>query len=94
MNPSTTPPRLPPRPTDAHKRSVGRVLVVGGSASMPGAPALAALGALRAGAGLALVAVPQGIQAIVAGYRPETMTLGLPQTRAGALGSAALPVVR
>ncbi len=40
------------------------------------------------------VAVPQGIQATVAGFRPEVTTLGLPQTRAGALGRAALPVLR
>lgn len=40
------------RPADAHKGMQGRVLVIGGSARMPGASALAALGALRAGAGL------------------------------------------
>lgn len=94
MRTLTSPPRLPSRPDDAHKARVGRVLVIGGSPPMAGAPALAALGALRGGAGLAKVAVPQGIQAIVASFRPETTTLGLPQTRAGALGSAALPVLR
>ena len=87
-------PRLPARPTDANKVTVGRVLVVGGSSSMAGAPALAGLGALRGGAGLVKVAVPQGIQAVVAGFRPETTTLGLPQTRAGMLGRAALDAVR
>lgn len=40
------------RPADAHKGMQGRVLVIGGSAAMPGASALAVLGALRAGAGL------------------------------------------
>ncbi len=40
------------RPADAHKGMQGRVLVIGGCAAMPGASALAALGALRAGAGL------------------------------------------
>ena len=89
-----SPPRLPARPTHANKVSVGRVLVVGGSANMAGAPALAGLGALRGGAGLVKVAVPQGIQATVAGFRAETTTQGLPQTRAGGLGAAALPVLR
>ncbi|MGH2809694.1 MAG: NAD(P)H-hydrate epimerase, partial [Actinomycetota bacterium] len=40
---------LPPRPAWAHKRSVGKVLVVAGSAGMAGAAALAAEGAARAG---------------------------------------------
>ncbi|WP_456446814.1 NAD(P)H-hydrate dehydratase [Oceanithermus sp.] len=49
---------LPSRPGNAHKGSVGRVLVVGGAAEYTGAPALAALGAYRAGAGLVTVAYP------------------------------------
>ncbi|MDJ0523655.1 MAG: NAD(P)H-hydrate dehydratase [Planctomycetota bacterium] len=88
------PPRLKRRPTDANKVSVGRVLVVGGSASMAGAPALAGLGALRAGAGLVKIAVPGEIQTTVAGFRAEALTQGLPQTRGGALGAGALPVLR
>lgn len=88
------PPRLPPRPKDANKVTVGRVLVVGGSAAMAGAPALAGLGALRAGAGLVGVAVPRGIQPTVASFRPETITHGLPQGKTGALGAAALPALR
>jgi len=88
------PPRLPSRPTDANKVTVGRVLVVGGSKAMAGAPALAGLGALRAGAGLVKIAVPDGIQPTVACFRPETIVQGLPQTRAGALGAGALGVLR
>jgi hydroxyethylthiazole kinase-like uncharacterized protein yjeF len=44
--------RLTPRVADVHKGVLGRVLVVGGSLAMPGAPMLSALGALRAGAGI------------------------------------------
>ncbi|MDF1702355.1 MAG: NAD(P)H-hydrate dehydratase [Planctomycetota bacterium] len=91
---SKVPPPVPLRPVDANKVTVGRVLVVGGSPPMAGAPALAGLGALRGGAGLVKIAVPQGIQATVAGFRPEATTLGLPQTRAGALGRAAMHVIR
>ncbi len=52
---------LPRREGDAHKGSVGRVLVVGGCDYYRGAPALAALGAYRAGAGLVSVAHPREV---------------------------------
>lgn len=48
----STVPKTPPRPDDAHKGTFGTVVVVGGSPTMIGAPALAATAALRAGAGL------------------------------------------
>ncbi len=49
-------PPLPLRPSDAHKGVCGTVIVVGGSETMMGAPALAASAALRAGAGLVKIA--------------------------------------
>ncbi len=52
---------LPERPGNAHKGSVGRVLVAGGYATYTGAPVLAALGAYRAGAGLVTLAYPEGV---------------------------------
>jgi NAD(P)H-hydrate epimerase len=83
-------PRIAPRPKDAHKASVGRVLVVGGSPGMAGAPALAARGALRAGAGLVTIAVPASVRDVVAGFQAEAMTAGLPTDAAGVLVPAAL----
>ncbi len=83
----------PPRPREAHKASVGRVLVVGGSRDMAGAPFLAAYGALRAGAGLVRAAVPREIQPVVAGYAPEVLTAGLAATPLGGLALAALSAV-
>ncbi len=52
---------LPHRPEDAHKGDMGRILIVGGSAGMLGAPALAARAALRTGSGLATVCVPRSL---------------------------------
>ncbi len=49
---------LPTRPGNAHKGSVGRVLIVGGAREYGGAPALAALAAYKSGAGLVTVAYP------------------------------------
>lgn len=54
---------LPRRATDAHKGRFGRVLVIGGSESMPGAPRLSAISALRAGAGLVHVALLESVDA-------------------------------
>ena len=47
---------LPYRPSDGNKGTFGRVLLICGSGNMRGAAALAALGALRCGAGLVTVA--------------------------------------
>lgn len=62
MTPSLTSietlPPLPPRPGNAHKGTFGTVIVVGGCATMPGAPALCASAALRSGAGLVKIAAP------------------------------------
>ncbi len=70
--------RLPQRPTDAHKGTFGRVLIIAGSSGMSGAACLSATAALRAGAGLVTVAVPQAIQAIVASFEPSYTTAALP----------------
>lgn len=88
------PPPLPARPRDANKVTVGRVLVVGGSRDMVGAPALAGLGALRAGAGLVRIAVPRSIQPTVAGFTMEATSAGLEEDVAGELGAACLDDLR
>lgn len=75
---SSTPlPRLAERAADSHKGDYGRVLIVGGSRGMAGAPALAGMAALRSGAGLVTLAVPRSVQATVAGFEPSLMTRGL-----------------
>ncbi|MFV1959529.1 MAG: NAD(P)H-hydrate dehydratase [Planctomycetota bacterium] len=68
---------------------MGKVLVAGGNRDYCGAPALAALGALRAGAGLVRIAVPRSIQPVVAALRPEATTAGLPETARGSFALAA-----
>ena len=87
-----SPPR--PRPRGAHKASVGRVLVVGGSRDLTGAPWLSGRGALEAGAGLVRVAVPAGVQRVVAGYGPDLLTAGLVEARDGGLAAGARARVR
>ena len=65
---------LEPRNPDTHKGDYGRVLLVAGSRGKTGAAHLAAMGALRAGAGLVTVATPSSCLAIVASMGPEYMT--------------------
>lgn len=64
---------LPNRPSDAHKGVFGRVLLIAGSERMPGAALLAALGALRSGAGIVELCVPLPAAAAVSGRIPETL---------------------
>jgi len=75
------------RPINANKGTFGHVLVVGGSYGTAGAPSMASLAAMRAGAGLVTAAVPREIIPIVAAIAPELMVRGL---QAGAEGSASL----
>jgi NAD(P)H-hydrate epimerase len=72
---------LPPLSSTAHKGAAGHILIVGGSEGLTGAPQLAALGALRAGAGLVTVACPAGLATEIKGAHPEIMTLPLGQGR-------------
>ena len=57
---------LPDRDKNAHKGNFGRILLLCGSRGYTGAAYLAAMGALRAGAGLVFLGVPECIYAIEA----------------------------
>jgi NAD(P)H-hydrate epimerase len=83
-------PRLPTRARDANKGDCGRVLIVGGSRGMAGAPCLAARGAYRGGAGLVRVVVPATIQDIVAAKLDECLVDGLKKTNSGVFSHMAL----
>ena len=74
-----------PRAAAANKGNFGHVLVVGGTfgsaGGKSGAPAMTALAALRAGAGLVTAAVPAPALPLVAAVAPELMTWPLAATR-------------
>jgi NAD(P)H-hydrate epimerase len=82
-------PVLPPRLADSNKGTFGRVLVVAGSRGMSGAAVLSASAALRGGAGLVYLAVPQEILPIVASANPCYLTAPLPQDEQGRIAEAA-----
>jgi hydroxyethylthiazole kinase-like uncharacterized protein yjeF len=70
-----------PRPLESHKGDFGRVLVIGGSETYSGAPALTAMGAYAAGVDLVYVAAPETAASIVAGFSPSLITVKLKGTR-------------
>ena len=57
---------IPRRPADAHKGDFGKLFILAGSRGYTGAPCLAAKAAVRGGAGLVTLAVPEDIYPIAA----------------------------
>ena len=69
---------LPDRKVTAHKGDFGKLLLLCGSRGYTGAAALATLGALRTGAGLVYLGVPECIYAIEAAKLLEPVVFPLP----------------
>ncbi|MDW7657077.1 MAG: NAD(P)H-hydrate dehydratase [Bacillota bacterium] len=72
-------PWCPYRPPDGHKGLFGRLLIAGGSVSMPGALVLAAEAAARSGTGLLQLAIPSEISPVIVSACPEALQLHLVQ---------------
>lgn len=70
---------LPDRDPWAHKGCFGKILLLCGSVGFTGAAALAAKAALRSGAGLVFLGVPQSIYAIEAIKLDEAIVFPLPE---------------
>ena len=79
-----------PRAADAHKGDFGRLTLAAGSMGKTGAAYLAAMGALRSGAGLVTVATPAQCLPIVASMGPAYMTIDLPDDGAGMVAASAV----
>jgi NAD(P)H-hydrate epimerase len=87
-----------PRAADANKGKFGHVLVVGGTfgsaGGKAGAPSMAALAALRVGAGLVTAAVPAPALAVVSAVAPELMTWPLAASASGSISDENLAAER
>lgn len=83
---------LPDRDINAHKGDFGKILLLCGSRGYTGAAALAAMGALRSGAGLTFLGVPESIYAIEAVKLTEPIVFALPD-RYGMLSADAVPQI-
>jgi hydroxyethylthiazole kinase-like uncharacterized protein yjeF len=74
----------------AHKGMCGRVAVLAGSTGLTGAAVLASMAAMRAGAGLVTLGVPESLHSIVEAKLTEVMTKPLPEIAGGAIGQEAV----
>lgn len=70
--------RLKSRDFNAHKGANGRLLIVGGSKEYSGAPALAGMSALSAGADLVTIICPESAATSIKSYSPDLIVKGLP----------------
>lgn len=84
---------LPQPSAYADKNERGRILIVGGSLEMPGTVILAALAALRAGAGKVQVATCAGITALVGAAVLEGRVFAMPETPGGGIDPAAADAI-
>ncbi|MBM3286550.1 MAG: NAD(P)H-hydrate dehydratase [Candidatus Eisenbacteria bacterium] len=92
--PSEVAASIPFFPGDAHKGVRGRLVIAGGSPGLTGAPALAALAALRAGAGLVRVATPRSLNPILEAKLTEPMTFPMEETEARTLSPKGVRFLR
>lgn len=83
---------LPDRNPESHKGDYGRILLLCGSKGYTGAAALAAMGALRSGAGLVYLGVPESIYQIEAVKLTEAVVFSLPDQN-GMLSCSAIEKV-
>lgn len=80
---------LPPRQPQTHKGDYGKILLICGSRGYTGAAALAAMGALRSGAGVVYLLVPESIYEIEAGKLWESVVIPAPDEKGMLAESAA-----
>ena len=82
-----------PRHPDAHKGRTGHLLVISGSPGKTGAAAMTAISAMRSGAGLVTLGIPESLNAVLEPQVTEVMTYALPETHDGMLDASGTEAV-
>ena len=85
---------LPRRDPEGHKGNFGKVLCICGSVGYTGAPTFASRAAVRTGAGLVFLGVPQSVWPVAAVKSDEAMPFPLPETADGKLSLLAEEPIR
>lgn len=76
---------LPRRSIDVHKYQLGSIFVVAGSVGLTGAAAMASEAALRSGAGIVRLGLPESLNAVMETKLTEVMTMPFKETGEGTL---------
>lgn len=84
---------FPRRPRNAHKGMFGKCLIIAGSVGYTGAPSFASRAAVKSGAGLVFLGVPESIYTIEAIKNDEAMPFPLPCDGDGIISPAATDMV-
>ena len=84
---------LRPRHGNSHKGTFGHLFVLAGSVGKTGAAAMTSVGAMRAGAGLVTLGIPESLNPIMAKKLTEVMTLPLAESASGVCGYEAFDEV-
>ncbi len=85
--------QLPRRPRTANKNSAGKIFVLAGSKGLTGAALLSSSSALKSGAGLVVLGIPEKVFSSIARRTLEVMPMPLPSTADGTFALAALPQI-
>ncbi|MFA5149855.1 MAG: NAD(P)H-hydrate dehydratase [Candidatus Omnitrophota bacterium] len=89
------PTRLLPRKINSNKNDFGHIFILAGSRPYSGAAVLCAAGAMRSGAGLVTLGIPEGLNTALIKIKPkEVMTLPLPETTSGSLSTRAYSKIK
>lgn len=84
---------LPDRPSNAHKGTFGRTMVVAGSKNYLGAVYLSATSAMRVGAGLVTIAIIDSLRRELVTKTVEPTFLSLPESTCGIMPSEACSLI-
>jgi NAD(P)H-hydrate epimerase len=85
---------LPFRYPDANKYEVGKVAVLAGSKGFTGAAALTAQAAMKMGAGLVILAMPESLNPIMEQKLTEVITRPLTEMKEQTIGKRSMPAIK
>ncbi|MFH1691723.1 MAG: NAD(P)H-hydrate dehydratase [Candidatus Omnitrophota bacterium] len=88
------PAQLSHRKIDAHKKDFGHVFILAGSVPYAGAACLSAQAAMRAGAGLVTLGVPERLYEAVVSHLLEVMVVPLPELEQHSLSKKAFKNIK